>query len=90
MIAASLVPDGTGGDNDAAVFNSLIQHSAVAEKDQLFQTHGNQILKVTDAGRLPYPGFKEGDALSLVFHGVNRRFSVGAPYAADPLRPEEG
>ena len=38
--AGSLIPQCLGGNDDAAVLDGLVQHAAVAKKNQGFHTHG--------------------------------------------------
>lgn len=79
VIAAALVPNGPGGDDNSAVLNGPVQYPAVAEEDELLQAHGNQILKVPDAGRFPYSGLVKGNAPAPVVHGVDRGFPIAPP-----------
>ena len=90
MIAAALVPNGPGGDDNSTVLNGPVQYPAVAEEDELFQAHGNQILKVPDAGGFPYSGLIKGNALAPVVHGIHRCFPIGSPYPTDTLRLKKG
>ena len=90
VIAAALVPNGPGWDDNSAVLNGPVQYPAVAEEDELFQAHGNQILKVPNAGGFPYSGLVKGNALAPVVHGVDRGFPIGTPYPTDTLRLKKG
>ena len=90
VVAAALVPQGLGWNDNAAVLNGTVQYPAIAEQDQLSHAHDNHVLKISNTGRLPHPGFKEGKILSFVGDGIDGLFSVGPAHPGKLLRFKEG
>ena len=77
MIAGALVPHGGGGNNEAVFYFVIVQHSAGAEQDKFFCTHGDNFFKTGHTGRSTHPGKVKCDFSALVWELIDRSDSVG-------------
>ena len=89
VVAASFVPQRLGRDNESTVLDGSVQYTTFSPRSSLPNAPSSHILKITDTGRFPHPGFKEGKPLSFIFHGEDRLLSIGTANTGDLLRCKE-